>query len=82
MGYPSEIPNAIPERQAPPARGRLARIVARLGAAFSWLRRRKRRREDAPGHYGQGVDRAAPPVQAAERAGVDYDELGRRLTGG
>jgi hypothetical protein len=80
MGYPSEIPNAIPARREPPRRSSWSRFVDRLHALVRvFFPRRRRHRADAPELYGQGVDRNAPPLRIADRARLDFDEIARAV---
>ena len=76
MGYPSEIPNAIPERRDPPIRGAWARLLDRVLALFA---RRRRCRDDAPDRYGQGVDPRLPPLAPDAKQQLDFDEIARRV---
>ncbi|MSP15220.1 MAG: hypothetical protein EXR73_01180 [Myxococcales bacterium] len=81
MGYPPEIPNAIPGDRLLPRRSALQRLWDRAVVPLVELfRRRKRTRADAPAAFGQGVDPRRPPISAAERARLDVDHLTDHLT--
>jgi hypothetical protein len=76
MGYPTEIPNSIPARGEPPVQGAFARLLERV---LALLRRRPRRRLDAPERYGAGVDPSRPPLTSADAQRLDFAQLERRL---
>jgi len=76
VGYPSEIPNAIPDRREPPRRRWWQRAwdaaFAPLAALF---RRRKRTRADQPDAYRAGIDPRRTPITSREREKLDVDAL-------
>ncbi len=79
MGYPTEIPNAMPSRGEPPTRSLLARAFDRtIGKLIAALRRRPRRRDDAPACYGQGVDPRLPSLKSRDKIRLDFDEITRK----
>ncbi len=81
MGYPPEIPNAIPNERPPPRRSALQRLWDRtIAPLLELLRRRKRTRADAPATFGRGVDPSRAPISHAERARLDVDTLTDDLT--
>ncbi len=80
MGYPSEIPNAIPPPREPPRSGALGKLLDLLLAPWrAWRRARRRHRADAPEQFGQGVDPRLPPLTAKDRAKLDVDRLAEEL---
>lgn len=76
VGYPSEIPNAIPDPKSVPPRGVLARAIDRVIALFA---PRRRTAAAAPGRFGQGVDPRAEPLTHVDRRKLDFDEIERRI---
>ena len=80
MGYPMEIPNAIPRPQQVPVRDPLSRVIL---AVADWLhelrRRRKTRRQDRPDYYGQGVSPVWPPLRRGDSRLLDCQEIERSL---
>lgn len=75
MGYPTEIPNAIPSGREPPRRHWWQRawdaVIAPLLALF---RRRKRTRADSPDACAP-IDPRRPPISSREREKLDVDAL-------
>jgi hypothetical protein len=76
VGYPSEIPNAIPDPKGVPPRGLAARLLDAVIALFA---RRRRTAADLPGRFGRGVDPRAPPITHADRSALDFERIERDL---